>query len=97
MALSREEVRKVALLARLELTEEELEMQAKHINNLLTQFEALQQLDVTGVEPTSHAFPVYNVLREDVSRPSLSRESVLANAPEQREGCFVVPSILEGA
>ena len=97
MALSRDEVRKVALLARLELTEEELDEQAKHINTLLEQFEVLQQIDVTGMEPTSHAFPVYNVLREDASRPSLPQETVLANAPEKRDGCFVVPRIVEGA
>ena len=95
MALSREEVHKVALLARLELTEEELDEQAKHINNLLSQFEILQQLDVTGIEPTSHAFPIYNVFREDVSRPSLSPAEILANAPEQRDGCFVVPRVIE--
>jgi aspartyl-tRNA(Asn)/glutamyl-tRNA(Gln) amidotransferase subunit C len=96
MALSRDEVRKVALLARLELTEEELDEQARHINTLLAQFEILQQIDVTDVEPTSHAFPVYNVLREDISRPSLPQEEVLANAPEKRDGCFVVPRIVEG-
>lgn len=94
MALSAEEVRKVALLARLELSEDEISEQAKNLNNLLAQFEALQQLDVTGIEPTSHSIPVFNVLREDSARPSLSREATLANAPEQRDGCFVVPRIL---
>ena len=94
MALSAEEVRKVALLARLELTDEEIAMQATNLNNLLAQFEALQNLDVTGIEPTSHSIPVYNILREDAMRPSLTREQALANAPEQREGCFVVPRIL---
>jgi aspartyl-tRNA(Asn)/glutamyl-tRNA(Gln) amidotransferase subunit C len=96
MALSREEVRKVALLARLELTDEEIDEQARHLNGLLQQFEVLQKLDVTGIEPTSHAFPVVNVFRDDVSCPSLSREEVLANAPEARGGCFVVPRIVEG-
>lgn len=97
MLLSREEVRKVALLARLELTEEEIEAQAGHINSLLSHFDILQQIDVTGVEPTSHVIPMVNVLREDVSRPSLLREETLANAPEARDGCFVVPRIVEGA
>lgn len=95
MALSSEEVRKVALLARLELTDSEIDEQAKHINNLLQQFEIIEKVDVTGIEPTSHSIPMFNVLREDVSRPSLPREQVLANAPEAREGCFVVPVILE--
>lgn len=94
MALSADEVRKVALLARLELTDEETDAQATNLNNLLAQFEALQNLDVTGIEPTSHSIPVFNVLREDAIRPSLSREQALANAPEQREGCIVVPRIL---
>ncbi len=94
MALSADEVRKVALLARLELSDDEIAEQAKHLNNLLAQFEALQNLDVTGIEPTSHSIPVFNVLREDASRPSLARELALSNAPEQRDGCFVVPRIL---
>ena len=94
MALSQEEVRKVALLARLELTDDEIESQAKHLNDLLGQFEKLQALDVTGIEPTSHSIPIVNVLREDVERPSLSRAETLANAPEARDGCFVVPRIV---
>lgn len=94
MALSHEEVRKVALLARLELTDDEIESQAKHLNDLLSQFEKLQALDVTGIEPTSHSIPIVNVLREDVEKPSLSREETLANAPEARDGCFVVPRIV---
>ena len=94
MALTREEVRKVALLARLELAEEELDAQAANLNTLLEQFEKLQALDVTGIEPTSHAIPLVNVLREDVLRPSLSRDEVLVNAPEASDGCFVVPRVL---
>jgi aspartyl-tRNA(Asn)/glutamyl-tRNA(Gln) amidotransferase subunit C len=96
MALTPDEVRKVALLARLELTDDEIETQAKHLNDLLLQFEALQALDVTGVEPTSHSIPVYNVFRQDIVRPSLTRDEVLANAPQARAGCFVVPRIMEG-
>jgi aspartyl-tRNA(Asn)/glutamyl-tRNA(Gln) amidotransferase subunit C len=96
VSLSREDVRKVALLARLELEEEEIDRQAVHINRLLEQFEKLQELDVTGVEPTSHSIPLYNVFREDISLPSLPREEALANAPESRDGCIVVPRILEG-
>ncbi len=96
MALTREEVRKVALLARLELTDEELDSQTNHLNDLIAQFEKLQALDVTGIEPTSHSIPMFNVLRDDVSHPSLPREEILQNAPESRDGCFVVPRILEG-
>jgi aspartyl-tRNA(Asn)/glutamyl-tRNA(Gln) amidotransferase subunit C len=96
MALTRDEVRKVALLARLELTDEELDEQAKHINGLLEQLEILQRLDVTGIEPTSHIIPMVNVLRPDRSRPCLPREAALANAPEQKDGYIVVPRIVEG-
>ena len=95
MALTREDVRKVALLARLELREEELDRQMGHLNQLLEQFEKLQKLDVAGVEPTSLSIPIYNVLREDVERPSLLRDEILANAPETRDGCVVVPRIVE--
>jgi aspartyl-tRNA(Asn)/glutamyl-tRNA(Gln) amidotransferase subunit C len=96
MGLTPEEVRKVARLARLELDEEEIERQGRHLNDLLAQFEALQALDVTGIEPTSHSTPVYNVFREDIVRPSLPREEILRNAPEARDGCFIVPRIVEG-
>ena len=95
MDLTPEDVKKVALLARLELDESEIETQARHLNNLLAQFEKLQELDVTGIEPTSHSIPVFNVLREDVSRPSLSTQEALQNAPEQRDGYFIVPRIIE--
>lgn len=96
MELTSEDVKKVALLSRLELTAEEIESQRGHLNGLLAQFEKLQELDTDGLEPTSHPFPMTNVLREDVMIPSLSREAVLANAPEKRDGCFVVPRIVEG-
>ncbi len=97
MALTHDEVKKVAKLARLELTDDEIDRQAANLNTLLTQFEKLLTLDVTGIEPTSHAIPMVNVLREDILRPSLSREEVLANAPEASDGCFVVPRVIEGA
>ncbi len=94
MALTREDVKKVALLSRLELTDEEVDVQTKPLNDLLQQFEALLALDVTGVEPTSHSMPVVNVFRQDEIKPSLTRDQVLANAPEARDGCFVVPKII---
>lgn len=94
MSLSREEARRVALLARLELTDEELDAQARHINDLMREFEQLQQLDVTGIDPTSHSIPLFNVLRNDVVCPGLPRDALLANAPEARDGYFVVPRIV---
>lgn len=96
MPLTLEQVRKVALLSRLELDEDEIAKQAVHLNRLIEQFEVLQNVDVTNVEPTSHSIPMHNVFREDVVKPSLLRDDVLANAPEARDGCFIVPRILEG-
>lgn len=96
MALTPQEVRKVAELARLHLSEEELALQTRHINELVARFQKLQQLDVEGIEPTSHCIPVYNVFREDVERPALEPEAILANAPEARDGFFIVPRIVEG-
>jgi aspartyl-tRNA(Asn)/glutamyl-tRNA(Gln) amidotransferase subunit C len=89
------DVSQVASLSRLELDDEEIERQGHHLNQLLEQFAKLQELDVTGVEPTSHAFTVVNVFRGDEALPSLPREEVLSNAPESRDGCFVVPRILD--
>ncbi len=94
MALNREDVKKVALLARLELTDAEIDQQAVHLNGLLQRFETLQEVDVTSVEPTSHSIPMINILRDDILKDSLARESALANAPESRDGCFVVPRIV---
>lgn len=94
MALTPDDVRKVALLARLELDDDEIERQSRRINELMARFEALQQIDVTGVEPTFQSVPMSNVLRDDEPRPSLPREELLANAPESRNGLFIVPRIL---
>lgn len=96
MELTSDDVKKVALLSRLELTDDEIEGQRGHLNGLLAQFDKLQELNVTGLEPTSHPYPMTNVLRNDAVVPSLSRDLVLANAPEKRDGCFVVPRIMEG-
>jgi aspartyl-tRNA(Asn)/glutamyl-tRNA(Gln) amidotransferase subunit C len=96
VSLTADEVRHVARLARLALTDEELEKQTHNLNNLLAQFDRLQELDTTGVEPTSHPVPVQAVLREDVVRPSLDRDTVLANGAETDEymGGFIVPQVL---
>lgn len=95
MRLSREQVEHVALLARLELSEEDKERYTHELNQILEHFEALQKLDTDNVPPTSHAIPMTNVLREDVVRPSFPREEVLRNAPDAAEGCFRVPRVVE--
>lgn len=95
MRLTREEVEHVALLARLELTAEEKEQQTEHLNQILAAFEELQRLNTEGVEPTSHAIPMGNVFRPDEPRPPLRREEALANAPEEEDGFFRVPRIVD--
>jgi len=95
LKLSKEEVAQVAFLARLELSEQEIDTLGGQINRLLESFDRLQELDTENVEPTSHTVPVQNVFRGDVSRPSLTPDEVLANAPERVDNTFEVPRIVE--
>jgi aspartyl-tRNA(Asn)/glutamyl-tRNA(Gln) amidotransferase subunit C len=95
MRLTPEEVEHVALLARLQLTDEERERFTAQLNSILEHFEQLQQIDTTGVPPMSHAVEMSNVLREDEPAASLSPEEALANAPDQAENCFRVPRVIE--
>lgn len=95
MKLSCEEVKHLALLARLGLSEAELERFKEQLSNILENFEMLQQVDTTDVEPTAHSIALENVLREDETMPSLPAEEVLANAPSQGEGHFKVRAVLE--
>ena len=95
MKLSREEVQHIALLARLGVTEEDLEKFSVQLSNILENFEILKQVDTTGIPPTSHIINVSNVLRNDEITPSLTHDEVLANAPHQEDGCFRVRAILE--
>ena len=97
MALTAKEVKKVAVLSRLELAEEEVEKLGRHLNDLLSQFEQLQTVDVTDVDPLAGVVASSSVYRGDVSRPPYSRDEMLANAPEERDGCFIVPRIIEGS
>lgn len=96
MALTPDDVRKYGDLARLALTDDEVGRLTHHLNDLLDQFARLQELDTTGVPPTAHAVPVQALLREDVSRPSLPREAVLAMGPQVDEdfGGFIVPQVV---
>ena len=89
------EVDHVALLSRLRLTDAEKSRFAVDLNDILEQFEILQQLDTDGVPPTAHAMVLKNVFREDRSRPSLPRAEVLREAPEARDEFFVVPRVVE--
>jgi aspartyl-tRNA(Asn)/glutamyl-tRNA(Gln) amidotransferase subunit C len=90
--LSRDQVLHVARLARLELTDAEIEVMAQELSSVLDHIETIEQLDLDGVEPTSHVVAVENALRADEPRPSLPREVVLASAPDPAQGGFRVPS-----
>lgn len=95
MKLTVEQVRHVATLARLSLTAEEEERYATQLSAILDAVAQLQELDVSGVEPTSHASLASSLQREDVTRPSLPPEKALANAPAKVGTSFAVPKILE--
>ncbi|MDD2497440.1 MAG: Asp-tRNA(Asn)/Glu-tRNA(Gln) amidotransferase subunit GatC [Desulfitobacteriaceae bacterium] len=94
MAISVKDVEHVALLARLELSDEEKNMYTEQLNTILGYMEKLKELDTAGVPPTAHVLPIHNVLREDVERPSMDREKVLQNAPYREDGQFRVPKIV---
>jgi aspartyl-tRNA(Asn)/glutamyl-tRNA(Gln) amidotransferase subunit C len=89
------DIQYVARLARLSLTPEEEHRFAAQLEQVLAYIEKLKEVDVSGVEPTAHAFPLVNVTRPDEVRPSLSNEEALRNAPAQANGLFMVPKIVE--
>ena len=95
MAHSDINVKYIAHLARLALTPDEEKVIGDQLGNILTYIEKLKEVDVSGVEPTAHAFPLKNVTRKDEVRPSLSQEEALKNAPAQANGLFLVPKIVE--
>lgn len=94
MSLSTEEVRKVAQLARLHLTADEEERFATQLSNILDYIEQLNELDVEGVEPTTRAIDVSNIMRDDRLEPCPNREALLNCAPDRDEDFFKVPKIL---
>ena len=85
----------VAKLARLALTPEEKATFAEQLGTVLHHVEGLSKVDVSGVEPTAHAFAVSNVWQEDAARPGLPVEQALRNAPAQRDHMIVVPKVVE--
>ena len=90
--LDRAQVLHVAALARLELTDEEVERMASELSHVLDHIEKIRELDLAGVPPTSHVVDVVNALRPDEPQPSLTHEEALASAPEPLQGGFGVPS-----
>jgi aspartyl-tRNA(Asn)/glutamyl-tRNA(Gln) amidotransferase subunit C len=95
LALTIAEVEHVAHLARLRLSAEELEKMRTDLSAILDHIDMLKEVDVSDVAPTAQVTELFNIMREDAVRPSLSPEDVLANAPDQRDGMFRVKTIFE--
>lgn len=95
MSITKEEVKHVAHLARLEFSEEELEQFTDQLAQILTYVAKLNELDTSQVEPTYHALRLTNVFREDEVKASIPTEEALANAPEREDGFFVVPKVIK--
>jgi len=93
--IDRETVKHVAKLARLGLTEEEVDVFASQLSVILENIAKLQDVDVTGVSPTAHASRLSNIMRPDIPQPSYPPEVLLANAPEQQDNCLKVRAVLE--
>ncbi len=94
MKITKQEVEHVASLAKLNLSEEELERMTGQLDTILSYVAKLDELDTDGVAPTTHAFSINNAFREDVVQDSLPREEALANAPLHNGEAFVVPRII---
>jgi aspartyl-tRNA(Asn)/glutamyl-tRNA(Gln) amidotransferase subunit C len=95
MKLSYEQVRHIAWLARLGLSEEEVEKLSLQLSNILENFEILKQVDTANVPPATHTIPLQNVFRKDDVAESYSQAKILSNAPKQEGNCFKVQAILE--
>jgi aspartyl-tRNA(Asn)/glutamyl-tRNA(Gln) amidotransferase subunit C len=93
--IDQEQVRKVAKLSRLELTETEIEEFTSQLSAILDYVEKMNELDTTGVEPLAHCLPISNVFRQDRVKESLGTEKTLANAPQRNGEFFKVPKILD--
>lgn len=95
MALTSDEVRHVALLTRIRLTEQEVELYRSQMDDILEHFQMLQELDTDQVPPTSHSVPLDTVMRNDETKPGLDKEDVLSNAPRREGDYFRVKAVLE--
>jgi len=93
--ISKEDVEHVARLARLALSEAESERMREQLNGILAYIDTLRAIDTAAVEPTAHAVPMVNVMRDDEIRPCLPQDVALASAPDQSDGFFRVPRIIE--
>lgn len=95
MKLNRKDVEHVALLSRLDLSENELDKFTGQLDAILEYIDVLNQVDTSAVEPMAHVLEIRNVMRADQVQPSLPREAALQNAPDAEDGFFKVPKIVE--
>jgi aspartyl-tRNA(Asn)/glutamyl-tRNA(Gln) amidotransferase subunit C len=95
MSITIKDVEHVAKLARLDLNDAEKQQFTEQLNAIIEYASQLESLSTDDVQPTSHAMPLFNVMREDEVRPSLPIVKVMLNAPEEEEGQFKVPAVLE--
>ncbi|MEW6117839.1 MAG: Asp-tRNA(Asn)/Glu-tRNA(Gln) amidotransferase subunit GatC [Nitrospirota bacterium] len=95
MKITKDEVRHIAKLSRLALNEDEVEIFSTQLSAIVEYVEQLNKLDTSGIEPTSHVLPLNNVMRDDITMPSLPREDALQNAPDATEKFYRVPKIIE--
>ncbi|MBM4764540.1 Asp-tRNA(Asn)/Glu-tRNA(Gln) amidotransferase subunit GatC [Bacillus sp. B15-48] len=93
--ISAEQVKHVAHLARLAITEEEVNKFTQQLDKIITYAEQLNELDTENIEPTSHVLEIKNVMREDVAKPGLEIDQVLKNAPDHQDRQIKVPPIIE--
>ncbi len=96
MAITRADVEKVSLLARLQLSAEELDQLTGEMAQIITYIDQLSEVDTDHVEPMAHAVEVCNIFAEDEVRPSLPRDEALANAPSRNDQAYLVPPVLGG-
>ena len=94
MAITRDDVEKVALLARLQLSESEVETLTSELGQIVGYVDQLAEVDTEGVEPMAHAIELHNVFAADQVRPALTREQALANAPSHNDRAYLVPPVL---
>ena len=91
--ITKDDVKHVAKLARLKLTEEEIETYSKQLGDILKYVDQMNEIDTTGVEPMPHPIPVFNVMREDEVKYEQTKAEMMANAPYEEDGFFRVPKI----
>ena len=95
MKISKEEVKHIAMLSRLELDEKEIAVYQDQLSRILEYVEKLNEIDTSNVEPVSHVIELNNVMRQDIVKPSLPRDEALKNAPDSVDKFFRVPKIIE--